>query len=185
MATAGSTTPGSPLVKWRRYRRSAKGHQRHRERRALRSGVADQADASIAIHHGRRRTGQRLVRHDLAHHGPRRAEIGPTPRSPLAPSSKTAGITTSTAGAFTLKTSARREKDEGDHQQARPRPHRGLGPRPRDQTLRGPGEPYKVELIEAIPGDEPLRMYWHGDWQDLCRGPHLQHTGKCRATPSS
>jgi threonyl-tRNA synthetase len=40
------------------------------------------------------------------------------------------------------------------------------------------GEPYKVELIEAIPGDEPLRMYWHGDWQDLCRGPHLQHTGQ-------
>ncbi|MDG2473766.1 MAG: threonine--tRNA ligase [Paracoccaceae bacterium] len=39
------------------------------------------------------------------------------------------------------------------------------------------GESYKVELIEAIPGDEPLRMYWHGDWQDLCRGPHLQHTG--------
>ena len=40
------------------------------------------------------------------------------------------------------------------------------------------GEPYKVELIEAIPGDEPLRMYWHGEWQDLCRGPHLQHTGQ-------
>ena len=40
------------------------------------------------------------------------------------------------------------------------------------------GEPYKVELIEAIPGDEPLRMYWHGDWQDLCRGPHLAHTGQ-------
>ncbi|MFK7880074.1 threonine--tRNA ligase [Roseobacter sp.] len=40
------------------------------------------------------------------------------------------------------------------------------------------GEPYKVELIDAIPGDEPLRMYWHGDWQDLCRGPHLQHTGQ-------
>lgn len=39
-------------------------------------------------------------------------------------------------------------------------------------------EPYKVELINAIPGDEPLRMYWHGDWQDLCRGPHLQHTGQ-------
>ncbi|NDV01373.1 threonine--tRNA ligase [Pseudoroseicyclus tamaricis] len=43
------------------------------------------------------------------------------------------------------------------------------------------GEPYKVELIEAIPGDEPLRMYWHGDWQDLCRGPHLQHTGQVPA----
>ena len=42
-------------------------------------------------------------------------------------------------------------------------------------------EPYKVELIEAIPGNEPLRMYWHGDWQDLCRGPHLQHTGQVPA----
>lgn len=39
-------------------------------------------------------------------------------------------------------------------------------------------EPYKVELIDGIPGDEPLRMYWHGHWQDLCRGPHLQHTGQ-------
>ncbi|WP_375254844.1 threonine--tRNA ligase [Yoonia sp.] len=43
------------------------------------------------------------------------------------------------------------------------------------------GEPYKVELIESIPGNEPLRMYWHGDWQDLCRGPHLQHTGQVPA----
>ena len=42
-------------------------------------------------------------------------------------------------------------------------------------------EPYKVELIEAIPGSEPLRMYWHGHWQDLCRGPHLQHTGQVPA----
>ena len=42
-------------------------------------------------------------------------------------------------------------------------------------------EPYKVELIDGIPGDEPLRMYWHGDWQDLCRGPHLQHTGQIPA----
>ena len=43
------------------------------------------------------------------------------------------------------------------------------------------GEHYKVELVEAIPGDEPLRMYWHGHWQDLCRGPHLQHTGQVPA----
>ncbi|UWQ15460.1 threonine--tRNA ligase [Aliiroseovarius sp. M344] len=42
-------------------------------------------------------------------------------------------------------------------------------------------EPYKVELIDAIPGNEPLRMYWHGHWQDLCRGPHLQHTGQLPA----
>ncbi|EEW25441.1 threonine--tRNA ligase [Rhodobacter ferrooxidans] len=43
------------------------------------------------------------------------------------------------------------------------------------------GEPFKVELIHGIPGDEPLRMYWHGHWQDLCRGPHLQHTGQLPA----
>ena len=46
------------------------------------------------------------------------------------------------------------------------------------QFYKDAGEPYKVELIEAIPGDEPIRMYWHGDWQDLCRGPHFQHTGQ-------
>ncbi|MEL6521767.1 MAG: threonine--tRNA ligase [Pseudomonadota bacterium] len=43
------------------------------------------------------------------------------------------------------------------------------------------GEPYKVELIESIPGNEPIRMYWHGNWQDLCRGPHFQHTGQVPA----
>ncbi len=42
-------------------------------------------------------------------------------------------------------------------------------------------EPYKVELINRIPEGEDLRMYWHGDWQDLCRGPHLQHTGQLPA----
>ena len=49
------------------------------------------------------------------------------------------------------------------------------------QYYKDRGEPYKVELIESIPGDEPLRMYWHGDWQDLCRGPHLQNTGQVPA----
>lgn len=43
------------------------------------------------------------------------------------------------------------------------------------------GEPFKVELLDRIPGDEPIRMYWHGDWQDLCRGPHLQNTGQVPA----
>jgi threonyl-tRNA synthetase len=43
------------------------------------------------------------------------------------------------------------------------------------------GEPYKVELVGMIPEDQPIRMYWHGDWQDLCRGPHLQHTGQLPA----
>ena len=42
-------------------------------------------------------------------------------------------------------------------------------------------EPFKIELIESIPGNEPIRMYWHGYWQDLCRGPHFQHTGQVPA----
>ena len=42
-------------------------------------------------------------------------------------------------------------------------------------------EPFKVELVEAIPQGDPVRMYWHGPWQDLCRGPHLQHTGQVPA----
>ena len=43
------------------------------------------------------------------------------------------------------------------------------------------GEPFKVELINRIPEAEALRMYWHGPWQDLCRGPHFQHTGQVPA----
>jgi threonyl-tRNA synthetase len=43
------------------------------------------------------------------------------------------------------------------------------------------GEPFKIELINRIPEGEDLRMYWHGNWQDLCRGPHLQHTGQVPA----
>jgi len=46
---------------------------------------------------------------------------------------------------------------------------------------RAANEPFKVELIEAIAGDQPIRMYWHGAWQDLCRGPHFQHTGQVPA----
>ena len=42
-------------------------------------------------------------------------------------------------------------------------------------------EPYRVGLVGAGPGDGPLRMYWHGHGQDLCRGPHLQHTGQVPA----
>lgn len=49
------------------------------------------------------------------------------------------------------------------------------------QHYKDTGEPFKVELIESIPGNEPIRMYWHGEWQDLCRGPHLQHTGQVPA----
>jgi len=52
---------------------------------------------------------------------------------------------------------------------------------PRDKAIahyRAANEPFKVELVEAIPEDQAIRMYWHGPWQDLCRGPHLAHTGQ-------
>ncbi|MEK6375258.1 MAG: threonine--tRNA ligase [Acidobacteriota bacterium] len=43
------------------------------------------------------------------------------------------------------------------------------------------GEKYKVEIIEGIPGDEPLSVYRQGEWFDLCRGPHVPSTGKLGA----
>ncbi len=49
------------------------------------------------------------------------------------------------------------------------------------QHYKDAGEPFKLELIDRIPEGEPLRMYWHGDWQDLCRGQHLQSTGQVPA----
>ena len=40
------------------------------------------------------------------------------------------------------------------------------------------GESYKAELIDAIPGNEEISIYFHGDWHDLCRGPHLPSIGR-------
>ncbi|MGD0142598.1 MAG: threonine--tRNA ligase [Rhizomicrobium sp.] len=40
------------------------------------------------------------------------------------------------------------------------------------------GEHYKAELIRAIPAGEDVSIYFHGDWHDLCRGPHFISTGK-------
>ncbi|MEL7490189.1 MAG: threonine--tRNA ligase [Pseudomonadota bacterium] len=43
------------------------------------------------------------------------------------------------------------------------------------------GEKYKAELIEALPDGEEIRVYHHGEWHDLCKGPHLpstKHIGK-------
>ena len=53
---------------------------------------------------------------------------------------------------------------------------------PREKAVahyKASNEPFKVELVGMIPEGEDVRMYWHGDWQDLCRGPHLAHTGQC------
>ena len=40
------------------------------------------------------------------------------------------------------------------------------------------GEKYKVELVDSIPSDQEVSIYFHGKWYDLCRGPHLTSTGK-------
>jgi threonyl-tRNA synthetase len=40
------------------------------------------------------------------------------------------------------------------------------------------GEAYKVELVDAIPGDQDVKIYKQGEWFDLCRGPHMPSTGK-------
>ena len=40
------------------------------------------------------------------------------------------------------------------------------------------GEIYKAEIIESIPKEEQVSIYFHGKWNDLCRGPHLPSTGK-------
>jgi threonyl-tRNA synthetase len=40
------------------------------------------------------------------------------------------------------------------------------------------GENYKVELVDAIPEGQDLKIYYQGDWFDLCRGPHMASTGQ-------
>ena len=40
------------------------------------------------------------------------------------------------------------------------------------------GEKYKAEIIESIPAEQEVSIYHHGNWHDLCRGPHLSSTGK-------
>ena len=46
------------------------------------------------------------------------------------------------------------------------------------QVFRDKGELYKVELVDAIPEGEDVKIYHQGDWFDLCRGPHMASTGQ-------
>jgi threonyl-tRNA synthetase len=46
------------------------------------------------------------------------------------------------------------------------------------ETFADMGERFKVELVDAIPEDQQLKIYRQGDWFDLCRGPHMTSTGK-------
>ena len=52
---------------------------------------------------------------------------------------------------------------------------------PRDKAVahfQEMGEKYKAELIASIPSNEDVSLYWHGDWHDLCRGPHFRTTSE-------
>jgi len=46
------------------------------------------------------------------------------------------------------------------------------------RVFKDKGELFKVELVDAIPADQDLKIYKQGDWFDLCRGPHMTSTGK-------
>ena len=60
--------------------------------------------------------------------------------------------------------------------------HRRVMPREAAAAhFRSIGEHYKAEIIESIPAGEEISLYGQGDWEDLCRGPHVPSTGKLGA----
>ena len=46
------------------------------------------------------------------------------------------------------------------------------------QRFEAEGEPYKLELLDAADGE--ITLYTHGEFNDLCRGPHLPDTGRVK-----
>ncbi|UXX84343.1 threonine--tRNA ligase [Roseovarius pelagicus] len=140
------------------------------------------ADAQIAIHTMQDEAqANELVRHDLAHVMARAVqEIWPDVKVTIGPVIDNGWYYDfDRKEPFTPEDLGRIEKKMREIIAARDPVRTEIWERDRAiQHYRDNGEPFKVELIEAIPGDEPLRMYWHGDWQDLCRGPHLQNTGQ-------
>src|ERR1700683_2577695 len=55
---------------------------------------------------------------------------------------------------------------------------------PRDAAVehfKNIGEYYKAEITGDIPAGEAISLYGQGDWEDLCRGPHVPSTGKLKA----
>ncbi|MEP2919439.1 MAG: threonine--tRNA ligase [Sulfitobacter sp.] len=141
-----------------------------------------EADANIAIHTmADEDQANELVRHDLAHIMARAVqELWPDTKVTIGPVIKDGWYYDfDRKESFTPEDLGLIEKKMREIINKRDPVRTEVWDRPRAiKHYEDLGEPYKVELIEAIPGDEPLRMYWHGDWQDLCRGPHLQHTGQ-------
>ncbi|MBE0413265.1 threonine--tRNA ligase [Yoonia sp.] len=143
------------------------------------------ADASIAINTMKDDApALELVRHDLAHIMARAVqEIWPDTQVTIGPVIKDGWYYDfDRAEPFTPEDLGAIEKKMKDIINKRDAVRTEIWDRAKAvQYYQDRGEPYKVELIDSIPGNEPLRMYWHGDWQDLCRGPHLQNTGQVPA----
>ena len=72
-----------------------------------------------------------------------------------------------------------REEDARDHPAQRPL-HQGgvVARRGASSVFADKGETFKVELVDAIPEDQQIKIYRQGDWFDLCRGPHMTSTGQ-------
>ena len=140
------------------------------------------ADAAIALHTMKDEVqANELIRHDLAHIMARAVqEIWPDTKVTIGPVIENGWYYDfDRKEPFTPEDLGTIEKKMKEIINKRDEVRTEVWDRPRAiQHYTDNNEPYKVELIESIPGDEPLRMYWHGDWQDLCRGPHLQHTGQ-------
>ena len=142
-------------------------------------------DASIAIHTMQDDTqALELIRHDLAHIMARAVqEIWPDVKVTIGPvRDKGWFYDFDRAEPFVPEDLAQIEAKMREIINAREPVRTEIWDRARAiQHYKDAGEPFKIELIERIPEGEPLRMYWHGHWQDLCRGPHLQHTGQVPA----
>ena len=139
-------------------------------------------DAKISIHTMKDDVqGEELVRHDLAHIMARAVqELWPDVKVTIGPVIKFGWYYDfDRSEPFTPEDLGAIEKRMRDIINLRDPVRTEVWPRDKAiQYYKNNNEPYKVELIETIPGSEPIRMYWHGGWQDLCRGPHLQNTGQ-------
>ena len=144
-----------------------------------------EADAQIAIH-----TMQdddqalELIRHDLAHIMARAVqEIWPDVKVTIGPVRDQGWFYDfDRAEPFTPEDLGQIEAKMKDIINAREPVRTEVWDRARAEAYyKEAGEPFKIELLERIPEGQDIRMYWHGDWQDLCRGPHLQHTGQVPA----
>ena len=143
------------------------------------------ADATIAIHTlADDAQALELIRHDCAHIMARAVqEIWPDVKVTIGPVRDYGWFYDfDRAEPFTPEDLGAVEAKMRQIINARDPVHTEVWPRARAiQYYKDRGEPFKVELIARIPEGEDLRMYWHGPWQDLCRGPHLAHTGQVPA----